>query len=156
MLEALAVVHNFTSSVEVSVLEFGEFTLRRIEASNYETYRNVFTSGDVFQNDWVYRREYPDLVFSAPLLSGPVKRIPQDTEDILFLLRLYKVGDIGFHNQIVRSPGGTRLEQAAYSNMNTLNRNSAFTTELEPEECLKFLEFANGIRGSQSWGGSCQ
>jgi hypothetical protein len=153
MLEALAVVHNFSSSAEVSVLEFGEFTLRRIDASNYDTYRTFFTSGDVFFNDWVYSRFYPDRVLASPIMSGSLKGIPQDTEDVLFLLRLYKVGDIGFHNQIVRSPGGrTKIEQAPYSNMNALNRNSVFTTELEPEECPKFIEFANGIRSSQSWG----
>jgi hypothetical protein len=148
MVHAHALVLNLSSSA--NVLDFGEFTLRLIDASNHQKAKDSFQTDDMLEGDWAFTKKYSDE--SAGLLTdGIPQKIPQDVEDILFLLRMYKVGDISFYRQIFRPADGTVLVQSPYSFMNSLNRNSAFTSEFEPEECQRYIEYANGIRSAQSW-----
>lgn len=83
--------------------------------------------------------------------GSPVGGIPNDTEDILLLLRLYKPGDIAFIRQAIIQPSGNTLVQFPYRAMNDLNSYSPLRFEVGSEECQSWKAFADGIRGSQSW-----
>lgn len=83
--------------------------------------------------------------------GSPVGGIPNDIEDILLLLRLFKAGDISFLKQAVVQPSGNTVVQFPYRAINDLNSYSPLRFELGPEDCHLWRVFASGIRGSRSW-----
>jgi hypothetical protein len=83
--------------------------------------------------------------------GSAVGGIPNDTEDILLLLRLYKPGDIAFIRQAIIQPSGSTLVQLPYRAMNDLNSYAPLRFEVEPEECQSWKAFADCIRKSPSW-----
>ncbi len=109
MFKALILVRNFESSVES--LDFGEFTLRRI-GLGFKELREVFSSIDVNLDDWLFEKSYSTLPLGPP--GSPVGGIPNDVEDTLVLLRLYKPGDLSFVKQAIIPPGGNALVQFPY------------------------------------------
>jgi hypothetical protein len=149
MYQVYALVSNFDSPTERLI--FDGFTLRKVVESNLETFRQLFKSTEVDTGNWIYGKEYQVLPPGPPNAPEGVGGIPVDTEDILFLLRLYKVGDVSFYEQRILRPDGTLFAQIPHRTMNDLNIRSAFTTEITLEECLLFMKFADGLRASQSW-----
>jgi len=132
-------------------IELGEFVLTRV-GLQFKALREKLSSKDVFQDDWLLEKTYNKL----PSCPGPAPSglggIPNDIEDILFLLRLFKVGDVAFVKQAVVKPNGETLTQYPYRMMNTLNSSSVLTTELSETDREQWSEFAGGLRSSQSWG----
>ncbi len=146
MFKAFILVRNLESRAEG--LDFGEFTINLVGA-RFEELRKVFSSVDVNQDDWIFEKSYTPLPLGHP--GSPVGGIPNDIEDILLLLRLYKVGDISFIKQAIVPPSGNTLVQFPYRAMNDLNSYSPLRFEVGPEECQAWKAFARGIRESQSW-----
>jgi hypothetical protein len=57
-----------------------------------------------YQTDWIFEKSY---VQPPPgIIGSPVGGIPNDIEDVLLLLRLYRAGDIAFVKQAVILPTG--------------------------------------------------
>jgi hypothetical protein len=77
--------------------------------------------------------------------------IPNDIEDILLLLRLYKAGNISFVKLAIIPPSGKSLVQFPYRAMNDVNSYSSLRFAIEPEECQSWKVFADSIRKSRSW-----
>jgi hypothetical protein len=150
MIQACAIVTNLESKADT--LKIGDLTLRRITTLNYETFKGFFKTDDLYKDDWVIGKEYPEATLGTPGTPQWLGNIPQDVEDILFLLRLRTAGDISFHGNVVRSEDGKMFAQAPYSVMNSLNRNSAFTSEFQEDQCEAIRDFVNGLPKSQSWG----
>jgi hypothetical protein len=146
MFKALILVRNLASSAEG--LDFGEFTINLV-GLQFKELRQVFSSVDVNQDDWVLEKSYTQFPLGPP--GSPVGGIPNDIEDILLLLRLYKAGDISFIKQAIIPPSGNTLVQFPYRAMNDLNSYSPLRFEIESEECHPWKAFADGIRQSQSW-----
>jgi hypothetical protein len=146
MFKALVLIRNLESTAER--LDFGDFTIRRI-GLDFKEFREVFSSADVNQDDWIFEKLYTVPPPGPP--GSPVGGIPNDIEDILVLFRLYKVGDIAFVKQAIIQPSGNRVVQFPYRAMNDLNSYSAIQYELGPGECEPWKTFANGIQASQSW-----
>ncbi len=146
MFKAFILVRNLESSAEG--LDFGEFTINLVGA-RFEELREVFSSVDVNQDDWIFEKFYTQLPLGRP--GSPVGGIPNDIEDILLLLRLYKAGDISFIKQAIVPPSGNTLVQFPYRAMNDLNSYSPLRFEVGSEECQAWKAFARGIRESQSW-----
>ena len=92
MFKALVLVRNVESDEER--LDFGEFSINRV-GLGFEELREVFSSADVNQGDWILEKSYADGWC-----------IPIDVEDILLLLRLYKPGEISFVRLAVVQPSG--------------------------------------------------
>ena len=148
MTQVLVLVRNVQSHDQR--LDFGEFTISPV-GHRFSELRDVFSSNDVYQSDWILEKRY-SVVPPGPIgSSGNVGGIPNDIEDILFLFRLYKVGDIAFARQATILPNGDKLNQYPYRAMNALNSNSVPVFEFTQEECESWKAFANGIRQSQSW-----
>src|SRR5579864_1391261 len=146
MFKAFVLVRNVESGAER--LDFGEFTIDRV-GLRFEELREVFSSVDVNQDDWVLEKSYTHLPPGPP--GSPVGGIPNDIEDILLLLRLYRVGDIAFIKQAIVPPSGTALVQFPYRAINDLNSYSSQRFEVESKECQSWKAFADTIRESQSW-----
>jgi hypothetical protein len=83
--------------------------------------------------------------------GSPVGGIPDDIEDTLLLLRLYKAGEISFIRQAIIPPGGNALVQFPYRAMNDLNSYSRPTFKVDSGECESWRAFADSIRKSKSW-----
>ena len=129
-------------------MDFGEFTIDRVSA-RFEELRETFSSFDVNPDDWIFEKSYPQLPAGPP--GSPVGGIPDDVEDILLLLRLFKAGDISFIRQAIAPPNGRSSVQMPYRAINDLNGYSALSFKIEPDECARFQPFAAAIRNSQSW-----
>jgi Apea-like HEPN len=148
MFRAVVLVRNLLSTV--AGLDFGEFTIERV-GIRFMTVREVFSSRDVNQDDWILQKSYTHL--PAGPLGSAVGGIPNDIEDVLLLLRLFKPGDISFVKLAIVLPNGTTQVQSPYRAMNDLNSySSSGHFEAAPEECEAWRAFADGIRQSQSWG----
>lgn len=147
MFTAFVLIRNLESGA--NRLDFGEFTIERV-GLRFKELREVFSSVDVNQDDWIFEKPYAVPPPGPP--GSAVGSIPNDIEDILLLFRLYKAGDIAFVKQAIIQPSGNRVVQFPYRAMNDLNSYSAIRFELGPHECEPWKTFANGIRASQSWG----
>jgi hypothetical protein len=146
MFSALAVVRNFESPEDF--LDFGGFTIQRI-GLRFKELRDTFSSTDVNQDDWIFEKVYALLPLGPP--GSPVGGVPNDIEDVLLLLRLFKTGDISFIRLAIIPPSGNTLVQFPYRAMNDLNSYSILRFEIDPADCQQWRGFADGIRASQSW-----
>lgn len=146
MFKALVLVRNLESKTEH--LDFGEFTISLV-GLRFSELRQVFSSLDINQDDWILEKSYAQLPPGPP--GSPVGGIPGDVEDILLLLRLYKAGDISFVKLAIVPPSGNTLVQFPYRAMNDLNSYSTPQFEVNAEECALWQAFADPIRKSQSW-----
>jgi hypothetical protein len=146
MFKALVLVRNLESRTEG--LDFGEFRISLV-GLRFKELRDVFSSVDVSQRDWIFEKSYAQSPLGPP--GSPVGGIPNDIEDILLLLRLYKSGDLSFIRQAIILPTGNALVQFPYRAMNDLNSYSLLRFEVQSEECQLWGAFAEGVRASQSW-----
>ena len=147
MFKAFVLVRNLESHAES--LDFGEFTIDRV-GLRFKELREVFSSVDVNQDDWIFEKSYAPLPPGPP--GSPVGSIPNDIEDILLLLRLYEIGDISFIKLAIIPPSGNAIVQFPYRAMNDLNSYSPLRFNVESNECKSWKAFADCIRESQSWG----
>ncbi|HTR39911.1 MAG TPA: hypothetical protein VMH80_28760 [Bryobacteraceae bacterium] len=147
MFKALVLVRNVESSAER--IDFGEFVMHRI-GLEYEERREVFSSADVNQGDWTLEKSYAELPRGLP--GSPFGGIPNDVEDILFLLRLYKPGEISFIRVAVIQPSGRRSVQFPYRAINDLNSYSSPLFNARGDESLSWTAFAGSLRESRAWG----
>jgi hypothetical protein len=146
MFKAYVLVRNLESSAKR--LDFGKFTVEPV-GFRFKELRDVFSSVDVNQDDWIFERLYTVPPPGAP--GSPVGGIPNDLENILLLFRLYKPGDISFVKQAITPPGGNTVVQFPYRAMNDLNSYSALRFEFRSEECDTWKAFAKGISEGYSW-----
>jgi hypothetical protein len=146
MFKALVLVRNLESTAKG--LDFGEFTINQV-GHRFNELREVLSSVDVNQDDWILEKSYTQLPPGPP--GSPVGGIPNDIEDILLLIRLYKPGDISFIKQAIIQPSGVRSVQFPYRAINDLNSYAEPKFKLGPDERQSWKAFADRIRGAQSW-----
>ena len=146
MFKAFVLIRNLESGAKR--LDFGEFTIELV-GLRFKELREVFSSVDVNQDDWLFEKSYTVPPPGPP--GSPVGGIPNDIEDILLLFRLYKAGDIAFVRQAITPPGGKTVVQFPYRAMNDLNSYSALRFEFRPDEFQSWRGLFKGVRGSRSW-----
>jgi len=146
MFKAFTLVRNLESSADG--LDFGEFTINPV-GLRFKELREVFSSLDVNQDDWIFEKSYTQLPPGPP--GSAVGGIPNDIEDILLLLRLYRHGEIAFIKLAIILPSGKRHFHLPSRVMNDLNSYSSPKFDLKSEERGSWKEFANDIQKSQSW-----
>jgi hypothetical protein len=104
MFKTFILVRNLEADAEI--LDFGGFTIKHV-GQRFGELRELFSSPDVDQSDWILEKSYSQLP-PGPL-GYPVGGIPNDIEDILLLLRLYRSGDISFVKQAIIPQAARRL-----------------------------------------------
>lgn len=108
-------IQNFESGSKKLV--FPEFSITKIDNSNYDDLKGIFKSVCVYRSGqhFIERRygELPSLPEGEEDFSG-LGRIPYDSEDLMLLLRLFKMGDLVFVAQIIKQPDGDPLGQYQY------------------------------------------
>lgn len=145
MFKAFVLVRNLESPA--NGLDFGEFTINRVGVRSEEL-RQVLSSVDVSEVDWIFEKSYTQLPPGPP--GSPVGGIPNDIEDILLLLRLYDIGDVAFIKLAITTPIGNRAIPP-YQAMNDLNSYSHLRFEVDSKKREAWKAFADRIRESQSW-----
>ncbi len=146
MFKAFVLVRNLESNGEI--LDFGKFTIKRV-GPRFSDLRAVFSSLDVNQDDWILEKSYNEL--PPGTLGYPVGGIPNDIEDILLLLRLYRSGDISFIKLAIVPPSGEALVQFPNRAVNDLNSYSDRHFKVESAECESWKAFADDIREGPPW-----
>lgn len=160
MYTAYALVRNLErapgrpSSARAELLfeDFRIWNVTRFEGPNGERSLNpyeLFQDARLDSDDWVYERNYASL----PPASGPAPKgvggIPEDTEDALLLLRLFKTGDISFVRLRIRDQEGNLHSQYPHRVMSEVPARQLY--HLSQDECPKWDTFANELRGSLAW-----
>ena len=103
--------------------------------------QSLFRVGVPLWGDWVYEKAYYD--FDDPTEIG------LDLENDLFLLRLFKIGDLVFSHPRIREPNGNLLSQLPYRIMSQINTTNKYS--LMVDECSQFDEFAAEILSHENW-----
>jgi hypothetical protein len=143
MYSSFALIKNLSSSA--NNLKFSNFEMTEIdqcEVGALKLAHSVFGVGVPLYGDWVYRRDYH-------CDSDVEERVSSDVEDTLFLLRLFKVGDLVFSRHVIRKPDGNNLRQLPYRVMSQIRK--TFGYRFESEECPGFDSFASEIMSHRNW-----
>ncbi|MFA4901444.1 MAG: hypothetical protein WC600_01735 [Desulfobaccales bacterium] len=106
--------------------------------------QKLFSKGVPLYGDWVYERSYPDIV-----LDDLTDIIPNDVEDTLLLLRLFKVGDLVFTNHCITEQDEPMFRQLPYRVMADIRPFQKY--ELENEECSEFDKFSSEMMSQNNW-----
>ena len=109
----------------------------------------IFPYARISFGDWVYEKGYNAL----PPAPGPPASgfggIPEDTEDNLLLLRLFKSGDISFAQIVVHDPNGGRYSQYPYRVISDIA--TILPYRLSQDECPRWGALASELRSSRAW-----
>lgn len=143
MYTSFVLVKNLTSSS--NYLKFSNFEMTKIEQGDWNALKDaqsLFGVGVPLWGDWVYRRTYNEE-------SNLFEQISLDVEDTLFLLRLFKVGDLVFLPIVIRQPDGNQSRQLPYRIMSPTRK--TFEYRLEPQECPGFDSFVSEILPHRNW-----
>lgn len=112
----------------------------------------IFPRTRVSIGDWVYEKHYSSL----PPAPGPAPSglggIPEDTEDSLLLLRLFKSGDISFAQVSVRGANGSLYTQYPYRVISDIP--TVFPYGLRQGECPEWDVFADEVKSRPGWNSS--
>jgi len=132
-----------------AVLDFGDFKISSIPQSPRWLVgpREIFP--DARYGDWVYERSYASL----PPAPGPAPSgfggIPEEIEDVLLLLRLFKAGDLSFVRVKIRGLDGQLCAQYPYRAISEIS--TTFPYRMSQEECPKWNAFAQELRARPGW-----
>lgn len=148
---AYALVKNLDSRSDE--LRFQDFSLRKLRAgrrAQVEEAMQIFPRARVSFGDWVYERIYQA---PPPVAEGQQDigfgRIPSQSEDDLLIFRLFKIGDICFSGQAIRSPDGTLNTQYPYWAISDVN--TILQYRMEQSECASWDALALEMPQCEGW-----
>ena len=130
-------------------LQLSEFYIEEIAGlRKWEAAKEFFP--EAVRDEWILVREYSTIPPYAEGWSG-LGAIPNEIEDLLLLLRLFRPGDLIFAALHVTTPtGGSR--QYPYRAMSPLVLNySTRQYVLKQAECADWEKFANPLQASAQW-----
>jgi hypothetical protein len=129
-------------SPEVRFTNFRIWQIRQFQ-TDLDQARGIFPNATF--GDCLYERQYSD--FQPPAVGFGT--IPEDVEDTLLLLRLYKPGDIAFVEVKVRRPDSTFGTQERYGATGDIT--SSLFYDFRLDSAAQWETFANQLRGSDGW-----
>jgi hypothetical protein len=140
MFTAFALVKNLTS--DSSELVFSHFKLYEIQFGDIDALgraHKLFSVGVPHYGDWIYERSY----------ENQLEKSLNDIEYTLFLLRLFKVGDLVFIRPCIEEQNGNLLRQLPYRIMSDIHNFHEY--ELNTAECCHFDKFYAEILPQKNW-----
>jgi len=146
--EALILLENFDS--KGSGLEFSDFRIFQVTSSNWDEVKEWFHPTFVSRqgNDYVLHRIAP--IRSHPEDITGLGSLPYESEDLMLLLRLFRVGDLRFNAQVFRNANGELLRQYSYPPVISEGPSSD-KYEFGAGDISNFEAFAVAIRHSPGW-----
>lgn len=129
-------------------LRFRDFRIWEIRSTGDRLDAQVlFPSVRIYGSEWVYERNYQDSEVSRAAYG--FGRIPNDLEDTLLVLRLFRPGDIIFTRYSVREPNGELSTQFPQRIAADISAASFFT--FGQADCNEWDNFASELTSRQSW-----
>jgi hypothetical protein len=144
------VANQFVTTIRQEIVDFGEFTIREIDWRGLPDAQKLFPSDDACIGDYLLEKTYPTPPSVPHLSPHNVGGIPEDIEDVLLLLRLFRPGEVAFVKLAITKPDGNVVRQFPYRMINALNSYSD-PTELRETARDEWRSFADELRSSQSW-----
>jgi hypothetical protein len=105
---------------------------------------------EVYVNDCVYERHYASIPPARGVAPSGFGGIPDDVEDALLLLRLFKTGDLAFAQFKIEEPNGKFVSQFPYRLINNATP-AGRHYQMGPEECAKWDTFASDLVRQPAW-----
>src|ERR1700678_976974 len=136
-------------------LRLRDFRLQEIRQGDQAAVRELrrlLRTDDVNYGDWLLEREYQDAPPTAGQDPAGVGRIPIDAEDTLFLLRLFRPGDLTFARLAIRLPNDSCVIQTSYRMIGDSLNNSIFPYVIQQDECASCDRFADDLVRTPAWG----
>ncbi len=158
MYTALVLVKNLERApaqptANAAFLEFKDFRIWNIpqfQGTNGEKLRQareIFSDAQI--DDWVLERSYRDPPPAPGAAPSGFGGIPQDIEDTLLLLRLFKVGDLSFAQVKVRDTNGRLYRQLPYRMISEIPTTLPY--QFAQDECPEWDAFAYELKRAPAW-----
>jgi hypothetical protein len=145
MYTAFVLVKNLDSKSDE--LNFSNFRLKKIQQDDDDLFdearKSLFPGEHADKDDWIYERKYHAITPKC------YNRILNDINDILFLLRLFKVGDLVFLQTHIKGTDQKPLCQLPYRVIIDISPFHMY--EMQNNECSQFDEFASEIMFRKNW-----
>jgi hypothetical protein len=148
---AYILIQNFESESKKLVFD-DKLSIVKIDIRNFDELKAIFKSVNRFGQHFIERRydEVPSLPEGEEDYSG-LGRIPEDSEDLMLLLRLFKTGDLAFVEQDIKQPQGNSLRQYEYP-MVFSKFHSPHHYRMSEEEIPRFKAFYKEAPKWPGWG----
>jgi len=146
MFVSYALARNIKSSDEE--LRFSNFSLWCVTPQNIRTRVPESLRSNVRLYNWVYERRY-EVAISSSEGNSFYGTIYQDLEDALFLLRLFRVGDLVFFEHGLQEPDGQMLRKYPERVISDFISTSYY--EINQSDCVGWDAFAKNLVSSRAW-----
>lgn len=131
-----------------SELRFRNFRIWRIDSvGDRSTAQAQFPGSRIYGSEWVYERNYQASEVARG--SYGFGRIPNDLQDTLLLLRLFRPGDVVVTRHSVREPTGKLSTQYPQRISADITTSSFF--KFSQAECDSWDAFASELTVCESW-----
>ncbi|MGA8224379.1 MAG: hypothetical protein WB780_22225 [Candidatus Acidiferrales bacterium] len=144
---ARVLVRNLES--DTNRLQFAYFSIETIETvRDLDAARRFFP--EAMRDEWLLIRDY-DAIPPAPEAWSGFGAIPNDVEDLLLLLRLYRPGDLAFVGFHVTTPTASSRQYPYRAISNLVSNHSTRPFRLNQAECASWEQFEAPLRMSPQW-----
>jgi hypothetical protein len=136
-------------------LVFDKFKIWDVPQGDWQrldTARQLFPEAapPVHFNDCVYERRYTSIPPPRQASPSDFGSIPEDVEDALLLLRLFKTGDLAFAQLKVKKRNGSLDPQFPYRLISNATPAGSYY-RMGPEECANWDTFASDLVRQSAW-----
>lgn len=137
---AYILIQNFESKSKKLIFR-NKLSITRIDNSNYKELKEIFKFVNKLGQHFIERQydEVPSLSEGDDDFSE-LGRIPEDSDDLMLLLRLFKSGDIVFVAQAFKTPSNGLLSQYRYATVFS-GYHSRFHYKMSDDDTPVFDEF---------------
>jgi hypothetical protein len=135
-------------------LQFSDFSIELLDQGRrprLESARKFFP--DAVFGECIIEREY-EAIPPAPLAYSGFGAIPDDAEDLLLLLRLFRIGDLAFVSLSIEKPDSPPSMQYPYRAISNNVFNSTRPFRIDRSDVTKWEALASSLRSSASWNSS--
>jgi len=130
-------------------LQFTSFSIERIAtAGDLRAARQFFS--EAMRDEWLLVRDYDAIPPLDEAWSG-LGAIPNDVEDVLLLLQLYKSGDLAFVEVHVTTPTNSWRQYPYRAISNVVSNNSTRQFRFKQVGCASWEEFEEPLRTAPQW-----
>jgi hypothetical protein len=144
---ARVLVRNIES--DTTRLQFSFFSIEKIATvRDLEAARRFFP--EATRDEWLLIRDY-GVIPTAPEAWSGFGAIPNDVEDMLLLLRLYRPGDLAFVGVNISTPTDSSRQYPYRAISNLVGNHSSRPFKLNHAECAAWENFEAPLRTSAQW-----